>query len=78
MSDILAEEDKEPVPKRQKLSCTRAEEISVEETVTDASCHASVDVDESGLVRKFLKEADVGITEFVCRQPGFFAILKQR
>lgn len=82
MSDAECTEDQQPLPKRQKLCSASGEEIEA----ADASVGARAgDVGEPPEINmpgsgswKFLKEADVGITEYISSQPGFFAILKQR
>ena len=79
----------EPLPKKQKLDVV-PKQIAEEKEEEEAS--AAVHVPGSGGARagesgdnpeimwggKFLKEADVGITQYISSQPGFFAILKQR
>lgn len=81
MSDAECIRDKEPLPKRQKL-CSE-ELTAVEEAAASVGARAG-DIGEpseimwGGGACKFLKEADVGITEYISSQPGFFAILKQR
>lgn len=66
-----------PPPKKQKLN---AEGEEIEEKGAEAGgseCGEDPAIMWGGL-GKFLKEADVGITEYISSQPGFFAILKQR
>ena len=79
----------EPLPKKQKLDVV-PKQIAEEKEEEEAS--AAVHVPGSSGARagesgdnpvimwggKFLKAADVGITEYISSQPGFFAILKQR
>ena len=78
--DAAASVDQEPLPKKPKL-CTNTEE---EAAGTDGGARPAAEKGEppaimlGGLICKFLKEADVGITEYVSTQSGFFAILKQR
>lgn len=66
-----------PPPKKQKLN---AEGEEIEEKGAEAGgseCGEDPAIMWGGF-GKFLKEADVGITEYISSQPGFFAILKQR
>ena len=70
-------EDQEPFPKRQKLCSGGKEEAATSGARTEQKGDTPSTM-LGGLVCKFLKEADVGITEYVSPQPGFFAILKQR
>ena len=84
MSDavVASTEDQEPLPKRQKLcgssSCAEDEEAAADGGARPEEKGETPSNMLGGLLCKFLKEADVGITEYVSPQPGFFAILKQR
>lgn len=88
MSDVECTEDQQPLPKRQKLCSASGEEIAADEEAAAASSAGAragdiaikepPDIMWSSGTCKFLKEADVGITEYISSQPGFFAILKQR
>ena len=67
----------QPPLKKQKLNAAGGE---IEEKGAEAGgneCGEDPAIMWGGL-GKFLKEADVGITEYISSQPGFFAILKQR
>ena len=80
MSDAVATspaEDQEPFPKRQKL-CSGGKEEAATDGARAEEKGETPSTMLGDLVCKFLKEADVGITEYVSPQPGFFAILKQR
>ena len=66
-----------PLPKKPKL----CEEAAFGEVAAPGGGARSEDAPAimfGGLVCKFLKEADVGITEYISPQSGFFAILKHR
>ena len=83
MSDAVTSsaEDLEPLPKRLKLSSEEDEAAAAASGEGGARTGDEGETPSTmlgGLVCKFLKEADVGITEYVSSQPGFFAILKQR
>ena len=75
MSDAESIHDQEPLPKRQKLSDATAEKTAARDA---ARAEDNGDTPAISPVRKFMKEADVGITEYIDSQPGFFAILKER
>ncbi len=47
-------------------------------TLPDNETSASQSEKSQDNTAPFLKEEDVGITEYISQQPGFFAILKQR
>lgn len=82
MSDADCIQDQQPPPKRQKLCSASGEGITADEEAAAASAGARAgDIGEPPEIMwgsKFLKEVDVGITEYISSQPGFFAILKQR
>lgn len=87
MSDAVTSsaEDLEPLPKRLKLSSdAHTEDEAAAAAASGEGGARTGDEGETpstmlgGLVCKFLKEVDVGVTEYVSSQPGFFAILKQR
>ena len=80
MSSAESIRDQEPLPKRQKLSDATGEEDAARGAARaeDNGAGGNPAITLGDPVRKFMKEADVGITEYINSQPGFFAILKER
>ena len=83
MTEIAASvetEVQEPQPKRVKLCSTDTVEGEEATSSSGACTEETGETTEKlgGLLCKFLREADVGITEYICPLPGFFAVLKQR
>ena len=77
MSHAEESAEQEPLAKRPKL-CSEGEAAGARDGGARPEEGEAPPIMLGGLVCKFLKEADVGITEYVSTQPGFFAILKQR